>query len=568
MISGTEPSPNSSCLKNKGNFSFRISRQGGVITTDHYTFASNSRKIRIFLNGIIYNSKEEQLIDGFLSHGTDYINQLDGSFIIFLIEGSHFYILTDKVNSKKAYYAILDGIWYVSNNIDALPKHKCHISLDGLACYLANGVMLNDLTLFQEIKSAQRASVHDFYDGELLIQVYWNLQFEYTSCSDIQQQEYQKELELLLIDSIKRRYSSSPSTIAISLSGGYDSRSILGIFHKEIKASNISCFSYALTDNPEKDSDADLARKFAAQCGYPHQILESYLGDLIGQLEVNAREGKCVSDFCIELDVWHRLAEIYKFSDIFVGDECFGRDEIPSESKEGILDSIYIRGASGIKWLENFISKKIYKQMCESLEELTDDIFNKTKTFIDPHDKVDFLYIDQRINHALMPWRENFSSQAGFVHNPFLDGRILEFIKKLPPQMRKNKSLFKNTIKDTLPDLFSIKRATSKDFIPDWQDELRKNKDSFTSLIQGTDSRLDDIVSKKELLTALSQRIPVIKKVRSFPIKGLNYIRTRNDFAEKIIGFLIGTRVKQSVNPSILLIRLLLIRIYLSQSPS
>ena len=150
------------CLKNKGVFSFLIGKQIGVKTTNQPTFASNDNAVQVFLNGVIYEKSEAQLVEGFFNTWGDYIKNVEGGFVIFLIDGTGFYILTDKVNSKKAFYALLDDVWYISNNIDALPKHICQLSMQGLACYLANGIMYNDITLFQEIKSAKRADVHLF----------------------------------------------------------------------------------------------------------------------------------------------------------------------------------------------------------------------------------------------------------------------------------------------------------------------------------------------------------------------------------------------------------------------
>lgn len=106
-------------LKNKEYFLFLINKQDGVTTSDQPTVESDNKEIKIFLNGVIYNNNSEQLVDGFSSQGVDYIKQVEGSFVIFLIAGDQFHVFTDKVNSKKAYYAFIDDVWYVSNDIDA-----------------------------------------------------------------------------------------------------------------------------------------------------------------------------------------------------------------------------------------------------------------------------------------------------------------------------------------------------------------------------------------------------------------------------------------------------------------
>jgi|GEM_PF-1772885 len=560
-------------IKNLETFSFLINMNNEVKTKSQSTVVSDCRSITLFLDGMIYNNDRKQLISGFVSNGVDHVKQLEGSFVIFLIEKSAFYILTDKVNSRKAFYTFKDGTWYISNNIDNLPKHKCQLSIDGIACYLANGVMLNDLTLFHDIRSAKRASIHCFKNKSDSITKYWNYKFSYSSTTLKNEKEegYQKELEQLLINAIKRRYATVSDKACLALSAGYDSRGILGILHNQLKVTNLLCFSYAQDDNLRKHSDAALSKKLADECGYDHKIIKSYRGDLIAFLKKNAVEGKCLTNFCDELDGWHDLAERNYCSDIFVGDECFGWLDVPLNTNAEILDSVLITGQSGIEWLGNFISEKVFNNFCHSLNKLTDDIIKKTSEISDPHDKKDFLYLDQRLNHVLMPWRENISSQIGFVHNPYLDGDILNFMTKLPPHLRKSKSFFRKTITNLLPDLFSITQATSSGVIADWQNELYKNGKLLIEFVLENDSRLDELISKEEIINMIQRQGSKMLKLRIFSLKALNYLRKKSRMADKVLNIVFGPRVKpngRTVFPETLLLRLLLIRIYLSPSSS
>ncbi len=516
---------------------------------------------------MIYNHNGDQLVEGFYLHGVDYINKVEGSFIIFLIDGTGFYILTDKVNSKKAFYACLENVWHVSNDIDALPCDKCQLSLDGIACYLANGFMLNDLTLFKEIRSARRACVHSYKNGEIIIYSYWEYKFSNPAYSIDQYPRFKEELISLLIESIDRRYATVSDPI-LSLSAGHDSRGILGILHDKIKAPNISCFSYALEELPGKDTDAALSKKLAEQCGYPHQTIRSYQGNLVDHLKNNAREGKCLSNFCGELDAWHHLAAAGQFSDVFVGDECFGRIDFKLGSKRDILASVSITDAAGIRGMKSFISKEIYTQMCTCINKLADYVYDRTKEIPDPRTKSDFLYLDQRIDHTMMPWREYFTGQVGFVHDPFLDGAVLEFMNRLPVQLRKVKFLYRNTIKEMFPDLFSVGLATSSGYRVDWHRELLKHKDELISLVQETDSRLDEIISRNEVLHVIKHYGSWILRLKEYLTKALDYLG-RNKLVEKALNGLLGSwdHPRGSlVGSDKLLIRLLLIRIYLSTS--
>jgi asparagine synthetase B (glutamine-hydrolysing) len=136
----SEGSSQTGFVKHRDTFVFTADLQGRVTTTDQPTLASDKHNIKIFLNGVIYNQNGEQLIQGFSSYGVDFVNQLEGSFVIFLLIGKQFYILTDRVNSKKAFYAFIEDVWHISNDIHSLPKHQCRLSLEGIACNLANGL--------------------------------------------------------------------------------------------------------------------------------------------------------------------------------------------------------------------------------------------------------------------------------------------------------------------------------------------------------------------------------------------------------------------------------------------
>ena len=153
---------NSHFFRNLEEFNFIINEKNVIKLLNESTLVSDCKRVKLFLDGIIYNKNKEDLINGFVSEGVEYVKQLEGSFVIFLIHGSLFYLLTDKVNSRKAFCVYLDNSWYISNNIDNLPIAQCPISIDGIACYIANGVMLNELTLFQGIKCTKGATVYTF----------------------------------------------------------------------------------------------------------------------------------------------------------------------------------------------------------------------------------------------------------------------------------------------------------------------------------------------------------------------------------------------------------------------
>jgi asparagine synthase (glutamine-hydrolysing) len=554
-------------IRNNSDFNFIIN-EDRIVTENKCTLETQDGGLKIYLHGIIYNQTNNSLIDGLLSKDPDFIKEIEGSFVIFTIEDSNLQIITDKVNSKKAYYSNINNGWYISNNIDLLPKQIDELSIDGMACYLANGHMFNNLTLFRNIKVAERASVTFLKGKNIDIHNYWKYEYNYPSNELFNQDELMNRLEKLLIDSVTLRYSHKKD-MALSLSAGFDARGILGILYHKIKAPNVKCFSYSDSNNPKDDDDAKLSQQLANYCGYTHETKINYHGDFISYLIKNAKEGKCIANMLDEIDAWNTLTEEYHIQDLFVGEACFGSRDNYDNFKNDVLNSIHINDADSISWMKKFIKKQFYMEIHQSLIKLNNDIWDRASFQKNLHDKKDFLYLDQRINHVLMPWREIIGRKLKcFVHNPYLDGRLLEFMKSIPPQLRKNKNLFRNTITRMFPDLFLIPKAKFGN-ITSWRYELIKNKHLLIQYIQDNDSPLDRFISKSQLIKMLNS--VTIKKGLSYNLllfKFVNRLRSKNNamgnLSKKIFSYQYIRAISHKLNPERILIRLLILRIYLS----
>lgn len=552
-----------SFVKSTGDFSFFINTTGVIHIEGIPTFHSETSGVQLFLNGVIYNKSEDQLVRAIEEKGISAVEQFEGNFILFVVIGADFYIVTDKVNSKKAFYAYLNDGWYISNNINCLPKERCTISIEGLACFLANGVVYNSLTLFNEIKSARGASIYSIKQNTLSVAQYWQYHFDYSATANKPAEELEKELEGLLIESIKEM-APAVSHAAVSLSAGYDIRGILAIAHKYTHVPEISCFSYASEGNTKTNSDSILAKRIAEACGYTHTIYPTYSGDLVQHIIDNASLGKGITNYCDEIETWNALAEKNTYTDLIVGEECFGYFKEPLETREKLFSLLAVNGPGSIAWLRNFIDAKFYDQLNQNLAKLQNDIYARLDQYSDVDDKKDFLYFDQRINHVLLPWRENICAQVGCVHNPLMHSKILEFINKLHPIHRHNKILFKRTIKSMFPELFAIGFATVSGFTINWEMEIRKNKFKLIEYVESTDSLLDAIIPKNEIVQMIKDQ----SSAKGIATKNLKrivfYLRKNYKIFNIIISPFIGplnSHVSTGyVFPDFMIIRLLMVR--------
>lgn len=552
-----------SFVKSTGDFSFVVNARGVTCIEGSPTIYSLTSNLRFFVNGIIYNKSEDELISQFDAKGIHSVDELEGNFVLFIMQGEDFYIVTDKVNSKKAFYANLNAEWYISNNINCLPKERCTLNLEGLACFLANGVMYNSLTLFKEIKSARGASIYTIKENTLSIKQYWQYHFDYSSTADKSADELEKELEELLIYSIKEM-APAIGHAAVSLSAGYDIRGILAIANKYTRIPEITCFSYAATGNTKTNSDSILAKRIAEACGYSHTTYSTYTGNLVQHLKDNSIQGKAITNYCDEIETWNMLAQGNLYTDLIVGEECFGYFKEPLETKEQLFSLLAINGPESISWLKNYVDKNFYDELNRNLAQLQKNIYERLEKYSNVDDKKDFLYFDQRINHVLLPWRENICSQVGSIHNPLMHSKILEFINKLHPVHRHNKNLFKRTIKKMFPELFAIGFATASGYTINWEMEIRKNKSKLIEFVESTHSALDSIIPKENLVEMINNQSSA-KGIASKNITRIVfYLRKNYKIFNVVISPFIGplnSHVSTGyVFPDFMILRLLMLR--------
>ena len=65
-------------LRNLEKFSFSVNSHIQVESGKQSTFSSSSTSYEIFLDGILYDLNEDELLSGFETRGVDFVNELEG----------------------------------------------------------------------------------------------------------------------------------------------------------------------------------------------------------------------------------------------------------------------------------------------------------------------------------------------------------------------------------------------------------------------------------------------------------------------------------------------------------
>lgn len=473
-----------------------VSRSGNI----RYYVNGN---IHIFLYGEIYDRLDliQNLNDVNNPEILNLLPLINGSFFTVMVDNAtnKTFIVTDRINSRKLYYRKNSTNWILTNNPQYFPKIDNELDLGGIACYLINGVVFNNNTLYRNIRIFDRASIYQIDNQEFSSKYYWQYAFT-EEFKGIPKNELKKKFSHLLMKSVSRRIDAlKPEVCYLSLSGGYDSRFLLGALREFKNDLLVRTFSYG-TETKLDSGDDFLAEKISASIGFKHQMIPAYLNDFVGTINLNAEYGFGLSNFCDEVDAWMQLSDQFKenpSSLLFVGDMYY----MPSRDYDMIKDkriSLYASKIYPWHYLSPFL-KYLPKNISEDLVNGYSSIFQgilerlpSTKKF---NDLKDFVYLDQRITHKLMLWRELFHSPFIKVAIPLLDNDVLDFIRKLPVEYRHKKALYKETIREMFPDLFEFPMAKNVWAYPSWHEEsIRSYRDVYNQIIS-RNSKLDQIIS-------------------------------------------------------------------------
>jgi|GEM_PF-2631495 asparagine synthetase B (glutamine-hydrolysing) len=554
--------------------------------SDNVIFAKSAdENIIILFAGNIYSddisdndSVEQYLLDNYFSHKKDFVKYLNGSFSLFFAqrETGEVYFATDRLNTRKIFKFKKGGRLLFANDINLLPLNECNLNYAGLASYLINGALYNDLTLFDEIKKLERASLHKIVDFNIISEKYSDYYFnnEYENKSET---ELADELNNLYLQSLNRIIKGKKN-IFISLSGGYDSRAITAMLKKCVNSNfNIICFSHNF-GNINKDTDSDIARQIAENLGYPFRLINSYERNPFHTFKYNAEHGQGMAYFCVESDAWEEMNKDFEKCGsgiLLVGDMNDGTFKEFHGNNKRALERTQIYESFFLKEYRNYFSPDILQNLCENWDREYDKILNRVSQQDNMINLLDYLYIDQRIPNVNSVARECFQAPYIETATPFYDNNVLDFMGKLPPSLRNNKKLHRMALEKNYPDIFKIKFPTSGwGNEPDWINEIKSFSDVFIDNIKNSKSKLDNIIPPGTIIKSiLALNNPGENKFNSKTTLKSLHKNIKNIFPAyyKIIENLPGgkeltRKAGKFVNPRIshILPKILLLRLFLS----
>ena len=464
---------------------------GVVLDPAPQPYVTDDGRLTIFLDGEVYDDAAAGrllpwIAETYRRHGPDFAARLNGSFTAIVLDAveSRAVIATDRTASRPLFYWQHGTTLYVAPELKALlavPALERRLDWRAVAGFLASGFWLNGDTAVDGVRRVDHATVLTLDRDGLRSHRYWDYRLR-EDAPDRGERQFGEELAGLVRTAVRRRVRSA-HRYGILLSGGYDSRGILGCYLAERPDAELITISWG-EDEDVPGSDCWVARDVAARVGAKHHFFRLRPEALPDHLEesVYLSDGMTAScgNYPEGLTIFAKIREELGVDVLLRGDECLGWHAGPFDDRTA-LQSIGIHPLSDLPAYRTLLNPVQHRR----LEGLADDLLAEILARCPAggvHDRKDFLYLDQRLTYYLHPLNA-FKTLEVEARRPYLDNDLLDFVTTLPLRYRLDKALFRRTVVGMFPDLFEhVARHWN---LVDWHQQL------------GTDARLQRLVQER-----------------------------------------------------------------------
>lgn len=429
-----------------------------------------------FKNARNGNEVADIIVSLYDEFGEGLSKNLDGSFILFIYDYKKniFLIINDHYASRPLFYSIQQNKLYFSPEIKGIifsPDIDKRINLEGIISFLVNGFLLSDQTYYQNIYPLLPGTMLKIENSKVNVVKYDHHTF-YSESKEFDESFYINELSSLLMGAVKKRLYDTANTV-IPISGGYDSRGILGCACKLTK-DKVRTVTWG-TDENQIGADAHIGRLISEHLGTEHTFFKRNTSSFIDDVEnMNYRIDGLTDDACFhhnELTIMYKIRDELNVTTLMRGDECFGYQDKATNDIEAL-------GRVGLYELDNYnaLVTLLNPSLVPELKLKSKNTLTKIMedcSLVNYNDKKDYYYYHQRLFHYLN--RSSYYKLTVLnLQNPWLDKEVLKFYRTIPAKYRFDKYLYKKTLAIMFPELYSIPFATSNS-LENWLHIIQNN---------------------------------------------------------------------------------------------
>lgn len=435
-----------------------------------YKDFENEKQIEIDVqesNEIISN----KIIDAYKSNKLDeFIPSVNGLFSFFIFDKirNKLVIGNDRYGLRPVYYRKIDNGIIFSSEFNGLVKIKQKIfgientiNNEAVVEYFTFQHLLGIKTLIKAISLLTPASIQTYMGNKIDIMNYWSPKFNENNFN-LSEKEALEELDQKLARAVQRRVPKSEKIIGLTLSGGLDSRCILALLCQSNNPLKINSFNYEMTQN-NLDSlfGKQIAELYNSDFVFVKYDVNSYLPSIEkGSKYLNA-EFPGLSMREIETYKTIRNKDIkYLFTGEF-GDPLSGshieKEYLNITTKGQLLEKIFHQWNRIVPFLvqSEFYTTEMHKYKKCSKSNLKHIIMLDEHWYMaNSACFLDFTERQRRFSISIDLLGSNFMNMI----SPFTDHDYVDFMLKLPLDLRFRQKLFKEYLKMKLPQTARVPR--------------------------------------------------------------------------------------------------------------
>lgn len=454
----------------------------GVINRERQPCSVRNDQVKIFLHGEILNdevahsSPLEFIYRLYEKSGLDFAASLSGSFIVVIVdEREGVVIIANDRIATKPLFCFNDGrAMYFSPEMKSLflvPALERKLNMTAVADFLTNGHFTCEHTFIDGLETLENATVLKVTSGGVARHRYW--QFENEQGGKDRGRDYYEPMLAELLRNAVGRCLRSDGSHGVLLSGGYDSRAILGCYLEKRPDEKLNTISWGRAgDIP--DSDCVVARKLAQKLGARHRFYKLTAEDVIDDFQRYILLGEGLTDFPESYDVFHSIREQQHVDIVLRGDECFGFSRwLKVHDEHTMFLSLSLKSLRNTEAYQRILKPPYYQLFCECDAETVRRVSSRCSAK-DIHNRKDFFYLDVRTRYYLNPLNhvKNFAVES---FRPFLDYDILDFVSVLPVSYRLGKRFYRETVVKMFPELYE--EIASMHNMIDWASSFKGSAD-------------------------------------------------------------------------------------------
>ncbi len=466
----------------------------GIFNPEAQPLLSPDGSLAVFLSGEIYNQDElrrrlerqsypceaagdlDLILHLYQLQGDAFVEALNGTFVLAVWDRKRQALLlaNDRFGLYPTYYSHEQGVFCFAPEMKALlckPGFERQLDSTAFAEYMRFQYLLGDKTFFKSVKLLPNASIarYSLQDDRLDIRSYWDFSQLPALPAGIRFEEALEESTRLFRAGVTRQ-SQGSYRLGVLLSGGLNSRAILGMIPEE--RSTVDTFTYGLEDSV----DMCYASLIAQAVGSRHHSFAwqdgCWVKDYAG-LHLDLTEG---FHSWIHMHGISCLDEIRRFIDLNLtglgGDFTVLSWNDPALLHAGddvtFLQRMYRNLIQRATWpsISDSEEARLYSpRVCDALRgSAYESLCQELKPFEGlPYRQRAEYFALVNTDRRMFQYYTVFKRSAFELRFPFYDYDYLSFMYALPPQLRANRRLRKAMIVRCMPRIAGVLNAYDRD---------------------------------------------------------------------------------------------------------